>query len=197
MYKKPKGDLIEAAKFSVKVEDIFSTKDLYKVVKEWLDEENYFDEENGENYREKLYVDKTGEKGKELWIWWRTIKYPEGMSEKTGFLRYILNVDYHVLGMKTVEVMHKGKKLKMDKGEVEVMISANIELDYRGEWKKGFWKNIAGLFKKRIYRKEITDHKNNLYKEAYRLHSVIKRYLETKGLFTPEEIKTYVTRSLE
>lgn len=197
MQVKPKGELIEAAKFSIRVEDIFSMKDLYKVVKEWLDEEGYMDEYEGENYREKLYLDKTNEKGKEMWIWWRTIKYPEGSNSKTGYLRYLMNIDYHVLNMSRVEVMHKGKKLKMDKGEVEVMISANVEIDFRGEWKKGFLKTISSLFKKRIYRKEITDHKNQLYKEAYRLQSVIKRYLEAKGLYTPEEIMTYYHRSLE
>ncbi|MFC1728356.1 hypothetical protein ACFLZ7_02745 [Nanoarchaeota archaeon] len=194
---KMKGEIINAATFSVKVEDVFALKFLYKVVKEWLDEEKYFDDEGGEKFREKLYLDKTNQMGKELWMWWRTIKYPDGVNKKTGYLRYLLDIDYHILNMTKAEVMHKGKKLKLDKGEVEATIVANLELDYRGEWKKsGLMKSFIKIFQKRIYRKEIEDHRLYLYKEAYKLQALIKRFLEAKGLFTPEEAKTYTKRGL-
>lgn len=192
------GKRINAAKFSVKVEDVYDLKSLYKVIKEWLDEENYYDEYGDEKFREKLYLDRTTKGGKELWIWWRTIKYPEGVKEKTGYVRYLIDINYHVLGMNKVEVMNKGKKIKLDKGEVEVMITADLELDYRKEWEKhGLLRNFIDLFQRRIYKKELETHKTLLYKEAYRLQALIKRYLEAKGLFSPEEAKTHMKRSLE
>ena len=191
------GTLIPSASFMVKVEDVFNMKDFYKMVKEWLDEEDYFDEFGTENYREKLYLHRTLQGATEILVWQRTMKYPEGVNPKTGYLRYLLNVDYHVLYMKDVEVMHKGRKLKMQKGEVEALIKADVELDYRGEWKKhGFLGRFVDIFQKRIYRQEIEYHRINLYREAYRLQALIKRYLEAKGLFSPEEIKTYIKRSL-
>lgn len=198
MYVERIGQKIEAAKFAVKVHDVFNMKDLYKVVKEWMDEEDYFDEFGEVNYREKLYLHKVRPTDTELWIWFRAIKYPEGVEPETGYLRYILNVDYHVINMKDIEVVHKGRKLKMNNGEVEVMINAFVELDYRGEWKKNrFLKNFVKLFQKSIYKNEIDYHRLALYKEAYKLQATIKRYLDAKGLFTPEEIRTYAKRSFD
>lgn len=192
------GQKIKAAEFSVKVEDVYNLKDLYKVVKEWMDEENYFDDHGTESYREKLFLQKDRPTNTELWIWFRTIKYPEGVNPKTGYLRYLLDIDYHIVNMKDLEVVHKGRKMKMNKGETEVMISANVELDYRGEWKKhNILKNFITMFQKSIYKNEIDYHRLALYKEAYKLQAVIKRYLEAKGMFSPEEIRSYSKRSFD
>ncbi len=71
----------------VKYKDIFHLKNMYVMMHEYLIEEGFLDEDQkggqaGHQYIEKMYMEKFCQKGlhaggKEMWIWWRTIKRPE------------------------------------------------------------------------------------------------------------------------
>ncbi len=192
------SDYVKIPTLKLKIKDVFSIKDLVKDLEEWLKENGYRDLEGGDD-QESVYTHKLSQGGSWLdaWLWWRLVKYPQGTTEKTGYLRYLFNVDMHFLGdAKEVEVLHKGKKVKLNKGEVEVIISPIVELDFRNEWKKeGILGLVHNVFKKRIYKKEIDTHWYLLYKDAYNFQGVVKRFFKLE-VVTPEEVVSQPPKGL-
>ncbi len=176
------GEKLDIAKISVKYEDVFSLKELYKFIREKLREYQWIDDES-EKWMERFYLEKNVAGAKEIWIYWRSSKEPD----KHPFIRYHLNVDYHVLNMKDVEIVHEGKKIKTTKGEVEVILTTAMELDYKNEWGKPPLKTIYSWFKKRFYRDIIDFRKKELYNETYALQGSIKQFLDLK-VITPQEM---------
>ncbi len=168
----------------VRYEDVFDLKEFYIFVRDWLVAEGFADNKKDE-YMEKLYFERISPQGfKEVWVWWRTEKQPHGSK----FFKYKLDVDFQVLGMVDVEIIHKGVKIKAQKGEVGVYIKADIELNpefMKFEFPVPFYKGFTDLFRRRIYRKEIEEHKRSFREDVYRLQDAIKRYLELRG-FLPE-----------
>jgi hypothetical protein len=95
-----------------------------------------------------------------------------------------LDVEYHVLGMNDTEILHEGKKIKVQKGEVEVFIKAYIQRDPKGEISTLPWmrsKMVKNWFEKRWYKAEYDQELAKLYNDAYRLQHAIKQYFDIKG----------------
>ncbi|MBT4651673.1 hypothetical protein HOC13_04080 [Candidatus Woesearchaeota archaeon] len=188
--KKPKGKLVKVARYRVKFNDVFDMKAFYESLHEWCKEYDWIDEEDGFDHYETLYLDKTDMNGmKEMWIKWRPSKIPTANS----YYKYHLDFDYHVVGMSKKEIIHQGHKKKIDKGEVEIYITAQMELDYTGTWSSHpILKYFNKLFPERIFRKELFEqHKKELYREAYALQRFIKEWLKLKRYLPYEEAKSF------
>jgi len=167
----------EIANFSILYKDAFSWEWLYKMIHEWLNSEGWDSYSKGDKWKEDNFIQRNLPFGKEVWVWWRV---------KKGRGKYIatyLDVEYHILGMKDTEVMHEGKKLEVQKGEVEVFIRAHIELNDAMIRKVPFMNSDWKLewFKKRWYRKEIDQEEARLYDDAFRLQHAIKQYFDLRG----------------
>ncbi|MEK6886686.1 MAG: hypothetical protein AABW88_02530 [Nanoarchaeota archaeon] len=177
-------DFIRITELKLKIKDRFSVADLLKVLKEWLTENHYVDL-NGRTDYETLYTHalKAGGSFLDSWFWWRCVRYPEGTTKKTAYLRYRINIDMHFLGdAAETEAVSKGKKVKLNKGEINIMITPIVELDFRNEWKD---KGLAGLFdeifKKRMYKKDIDKHVEFLMLESYRLQNMLKQFFRLES----------------
>ena len=169
---------------SIKYEDVFNFKELYKMIRDWLIAYEYADGKRDEKM-EKFYLEKINAAGgKEIWVWWRTSKVPHGSK----YFKYVINVDFHVLNMKDVEIMHKGNKIKANKGEVEVMINCFLETEAEFEIQKSMFRMISNLFRKRIYKKEIEQHKKDLLSDLNLLQHEIKQFLELKSFLPKSEL---------
>ncbi len=184
-------DFIKLTELKIKVKDKFSVGDMLRVLNEWLKENHYVDLNGREDY-ETLYTHalKAGGSFLDSWLWWRCVKYPEGTTKKTAYLRYRLSVDMHYLGDSAeMEVVNKGKKVKLNKGEISISITPTIELDFRNEWKN---KGLAGLFgeifKKRLYKKNIGEHTEYLILEAYRLQNMFKQFFRLESIAEKETV---------
>ncbi|MBW3022757.1 hypothetical protein KY308_01490 [Candidatus Woesearchaeota archaeon] len=182
---------------SIKYEDVFNFKELYKIVRDWLIAYDYASDKQDEKM-ERFYLEKINAAGgKEIWVWWRTSKTPHGSK----YFRYFINVDFHVLNMKDVEIMHQGTKIKANKGEVEVMINCYLETEAEFQVEKSMlgyflpWNWFAAIFKKRIYREKITEHKKDLLEELNLLQHEIKTFLELKS-FLPKSEMLHPARGL-
>jgi len=182
-------DFMKITTLKLKVRDVFSAKDTVRVIEEWLKENHYVDQEGGEDY-ETLYTHAIRGGGAVLdaWFWWRVIKYPTGTTKDTAYLRYRINLDMHFLGdANEVEVMHKGKKVKLNKGEIEFNITPIVEIDFRDEWKKSGILGLAhDIFKKKIYKKEIDNHVELLMTDTYKLQNMLKQWFNLESVM-PEE----------
>jgi len=178
---------------SIKYEDVFNMKELYKAIRDWLITNSYVTSKSSENM-EKYYLEKYNPAGaREIWVWWRTNRSPH----ESKYFKFHMNVDYHVLNMKDVEIMHQGQKLKANKGEVEVMINCWLETEAEVSVEKSFlgllW--LTNWFRKRAYKKQIEAHKDDLKDDFERLQAFIKQFLELKS-FLPKTEMFYPSRGL-
>ncbi|MFH1641533.1 MAG: hypothetical protein ABIC04_01405 [Nanoarchaeota archaeon] len=192
----------EIEEIKVKYSDVLHLKNLYVMLHEYLYEEGWMGMPKAQGgptgYAsvshaniEKLYLEKFCQKGlhkggKEMWLWWRFVKAPE--SKFNQYFRYRLDVDFHMVYMTDLEIMHQGKKMKVQKGEIEIIMRAYIESDYNGEWAKHwFLKHFMDLYESRILSTELEKKEKELWREVYRFQGVIKRYLNLRNFVpTPE-----------
>ncbi len=181
---------IDIPEFRIKYKDVFHLKNLYVMIHEYLTEEGYLDKDQSQNnqeghrYTETLYMEKFVQKGinlggKEMWVWWRTVKAPE--TKYSGYYRYLLDFDFHVVYMKDEEIVHQGKKMKIQNGEIEFFIRPKIELDYKGEW-ANHWllKHFHRLYYERLIKYEFEKREKELWREAYRFQAKIKQFLNLR-----------------
>ena len=123
--------------YSLNFKHVFSMEYLYKRLHEWLIEEGYTEDSSGphgDKWMEHLYLERVDGRGaKQIWIWWRTDK-----EYSNKFFKFYLNVDFHALNLSTDEIVVEGTKVKTNKGEVEVFVTAKMELDPANEWDKNF-----------------------------------------------------------
>lgn len=185
-------------KMGVKYKDIFNVSDLYQDLLFWIKEYNWkgVDEDgnpdpiNGADGMENLYLQRlSGDGAREEFWQWRLQKIPDGNS----YVKYHLDVNAHVLGLKSTEVVRDNKKLKAHKGEIEFTIQAFIQYDYKGEWKKHkILKFFNEIFPKRIYKKELLEQKKlELYREVYIFHDYIKKWFQLKTFLPYEEVQLF------
>jgi hypothetical protein len=174
------------SKLVIENEDTFHLKNLYKLIKEWVEEEGFVDiygERGGSGNPETFYLERISASGsKEHRIRWRLLKTPNN----SNYYRFFLKLDFITINMKSIEVMHQGYKMKTDRGDVIINIEAWLQLDYKDEWKDAPIINsqfFQKLFRNRIYKEQIESHKIDLYKASYRLQNTIKQYLKLKTLY--------------
>jgi len=188
------GAVATIPEFRVKFNDVFSLRNLYIMLHEMLLEENWrgADSDSGHADIETLYSENVYQRGvhrggKELWFWWRAFKFPEG--KYSGYLRNLLDIDAHVVYLQTVEVVHQGKKLNVQKGEIELFFRARIESDYGHEkWENHkFLKYIKPIYEKRILRDEIEKREKELYRDVYRIQAKVKQFLQLRNFIPVPE----------
>jgi hypothetical protein len=183
----------------VKFKDVFNLKNLYVMMHEYLIEEKWFGKGGPTGTHpgaihsniETLYLEKFCQKGlhsggKEMWIYWRLFKKPEG--KYSGYIKYRLNIDFHGVYIQNREIMHQGKKIPVQWGELEIFFNGAVQTDYEDKWKNhAFLKHWQELYEKRIISQELEKHEKMLWREIYRLTNVVKRYLDMRVFLpTPE-----------
>jgi len=194
-YQPPRDNFLEAARFRIKYKDYFHMKNLYIMIREWLIEEGYATRDDP-GFPEDLYLQREHQKaGEELWIWWRFIKGAGGtgpLHRGGTYWAYYFDVDYHVILLREVEVMHQGVKYKTNWGEPEILITARIVYDHSGTWRKNwFMKEMHRLMFKRLMKKELESHRLELYRDAYRLSEAIKTYFKLKTYLPEPELQKW------
>jgi hypothetical protein len=170
---------IEVAEFEIEHEDVFHMKNLYKLIHDWfqLHEFKSVDDNDPEKF-ETLYFERILQNGNsEHHIWWRAHFIPKGNK----YYKYFLKLDYQTLNMGKHEATVNGKKMKTNKGDVIFRCRAYLMLDYNKEWRNhSILKMFDHFFIKRIYKKQIDFLRTDLWLKTYKLHDVIKQYMELK-----------------
>lgn len=174
----------------VKYRDVFHLRNLYITLHEYLQHEEWNGMAGGDppfephSDIETFYLEKVDQKGlhvggKEMWIWWRLKKKYEG--KYNSFIRPRMDIDFRTAYVKDIEVIHQGKKMRIQEGEVEVFIRAWVEADYNNEWENHwFLKRIKKIYLKRLMHQELEKREKELWREAYRFQGIIKNFLNLK-----------------
>ena len=188
------GVIAYVPEFRIKYSDVFSLRNLYIMLHEMLLEEGWkgvdgnSDHEDIETfYSENVYQKGIHRGGKELWFWWRAYKNLEG--KYSGYLRNRLDIDAHVVYLQNVEVVHQGKKVTAQKGEIEMFFRARIESDYQEEKWENHWflKHMKPIYEKKIIHAEIEKREKELWRDAYKIQSKIKQFLQLRTFMAVPE----------
>ncbi|MFT4298007.1 MAG: hypothetical protein ACMXX5_02340, partial [Candidatus Woesearchaeota archaeon] len=146
----------------IKHKDYFNMKYLYMMCHEWL-MENHWGPTSDHKWPERMYMHRwnaTG--GEDVWIWWRMRK------EFNSFIKCDLDIDWHMVGLESAEMVKNGKKYKINKGEAEFKIYVKLIFDPVKDFESSkFMKSIKETFWQRIYYKDILAHRKQLYHEVY------------------------------
>lgn len=172
--------------FKVKYNDVFSLRNLYIMMHELLLEEGWKGPDGDSDgadvetyYSENIYQKGAHRGGKEMWIFWRVSREPGGRP--SAYFKETLDIDMHMVYMQNVEVVHQGKKLNVQKGEIEFFFRPKLLGDIEGKWHDHrFLKHFQHIFEERIMRKEVEKMEKELWRYAYRIQAKIKQYLELR-----------------
>ena len=157
--------------FEGKVEqvDIFNFKELYNFLYKWLVDESY-------KVDEKKYSEKVIATGKDIEIQW------EAKKKISDYFRFVLKPKWKIFSMTSVDVDQGGKKVSMNKGRVEIKVTAVLEKDYEARWEtSGFLKFLRGVYDKYIIRARIEGYEKKLFGEADEFLAQMKAFLALEG----------------
>lgn len=184
---------IKIPEFKIKYSDVFSLRNLYLTLHFMLLEENWLGKDNDTGHEdiETLYSENVYQKGihrggKEMWFWWRAQKFPEG--KYSGYIKNFLDIDAHVVYLQNVEVVQQGKKMNVQKGEIEMFFRAKIMTDYKKQWENhGFLKYMQPIYEKRIIHTELEKREKELWRDVYRIQARFKQYLQFRNFIPVAE----------
>ena len=195
------GDVIrEIPMFSVKYKDVFHLRNLYVMMHELLLEEGWlgFDFEDKQDKDltshsdiETLYSENVFQKGihyggKEIWAWWRAQRQQAG--RRSDYFLDTLDIDWHGDRLSDMEIVHQGKKMKVNYGEIEIFFKARIISDIGHRWEKDwFLKHFKHIYEQRLMHANLEKREKELWRDVYRIQSKVKAYLNFRTWMpTPE-----------
>lgn len=159
-----KYDLFKGARIQ-KMKAVFNVKETYKHAKEWLEYWRY-------DVVEKKYKHKEAGDGKEVEIVWNCTR------EIDEYTQFYIEIRWLCLNMKDIIVNIGNQKIKMNKGEINVFVSAYLVLDWQNKWEeRPILKFLRSFFEKYLYHGHIQSLKEELWKEAWAFYNEIKAYL--------------------
>jgi len=174
---------IYVGKAEVKSTDVFQHKWLYIELHYWLKEFGYAPMSDPD-FPEKFFWEARSQDGsREFWIWWRPTKSIEGNK----FWHRAINIDFHGVRMRSVEIMYKGKKLKADKGKFELLLQSKLVIDKDKAWENSWMKPFWELFWKRIFRKEIEMYRKEVMADMKTIHDMGRRFYHLGALAGEKE----------
>ena len=185
---------IPTVKTRVRYRNEFHMKNFYIMLHNLFIEKGWATRKDP-NWPEHYYLNRETQAGKEMWIWWRFKKIPgddnPGMVGHNSYYRYDLDIFWHIMLAKDIEVMKDGKKFKTNTADLELALWSRIEMDYQHESGKGWrdspiLKHFNDVFHKRMFKADIEKHKHDLYRETYQIQDVIKIFLGLKT-YMPEK----------
>ncbi|MBI2045280.1 hypothetical protein HYT23_04445 [Candidatus Pacearchaeota archaeon] len=174
-------DSESVGKLAVNYKDVLDLKYLYTLMHEWLVEEGYAPRDDSK-FKEIFYYQKEDANAGNFYHWrWRLEKDPP----ETKLWKYELEIDTMVLSTKDVELAVKGKKVKAQKGEIEVSITGFLIPDPNGRFSRGILKKFRRFILKNFLRKHRDHYKSTLESEMKRFQEAIKSYLKLET-YLPE-----------
>lgn len=153
-------------KQALKKRGIWNFNELYHFCYDWFQKEDYI-------LMEQQYTEKMQDAGKELILKWSSYR------KITDYFKFVIDVDWHILGMNPIEVERDGKKIKSNKGEVKITVKGILVKDYESRWEdKPLWKFLRGIYDNYIIRTTVDDFEDRIIEKAVEFFDDVKAYLE-------------------
>ena len=157
-------------KGKLKHSGIFEFKELYKFAY------NLLKEGKGLAIIEKAYGEKVTPDGKEIEIEW------EGNKTISDYFKLKVITKLKVTGLNSVEAEKDGKKVKMNKGDLEINVEAKMIRDFEGKWEKSpFMKFTRSIYDKYIIKNKISEVEEGLARDCDDFLAQIKGFLSLEA----------------
>jgi hypothetical protein len=154
----------------IKWKGIFSFKDLYEFTYNWLREETELD------LAEKKYKEKIAGDSKNIEIEW------QGTRKLTDYFRMDVKVTFNIIALTKIEINQDGRKIKTNKGEVEISVKGTMVRDYEGKFEVSPTKKVwRGIYEKFIIPARIEEYEGKIIKECDTFLQQTKALLDLEG----------------
>ncbi len=149
---------------------VFSFASFYKFCYDWLVEETTL------LMQETKYVEKIKGDMKEIDVEW------EGFKKLTDYFKFEIKVKFKVLGLKEVEIVQDGKKIKTNQGQVEVSVKSTLVRDWQGLYEKnGFQKFLREAYDKWVIPSRIDQFEGKVIGDSDEFLGQAKAWLSLEG----------------
>ncbi len=151
----------------IKYSGIYDLQRLLNLLKKYLLDRNY-------DLDQKEHTEKITTAGKESKIEW------EAFRRVSDYVKFVIGFEVWILRNVEVVIEEDGRKLRRQKGDIELRFRASIKKNYRGPFGKG----NAGEFLRQTYEKYIIksvleDYEDKIDKECRGMIEEAKEILET------------------
>ena len=147
----------------------FNYSDTYNFCYLWIKDEGY-------DLTEKKYKEKITQRGKLIEIEWIAEK------EISDYFKIVIEVKWRIVAMTDVEVEENGKKIKTNKGELEMKFKGKLERDYEDRWEKTpLYKWMRGIYDRYIIRTIMDQYEEDVFSDAQEWVEQIKSFLRLEG----------------
>ena len=156
----------------IKYNGIFSFGDFYKFCFEWLrDETGLEDSLIEEKYAEKLSGD-----SKNIDVEW------SGSKKMTDYFKMEVKVAFRIIGLTNIEVTDGNRKIKTNKGSVEVSIKGTLVKDYQSRFEKSaIQKFLRGIYEKTVIPSRVSEYEGKVMGDCDEFLAQAKAYLDLEG----------------
>ena len=170
-------DKIKLPQLEIIYRDPFILKSLYRFQHDWFIDNQYTDEDGGDKRLEKTYWELRHKDVRHYRLWWRGFKPP--LDQTSDFAMMHMHVDWLCLGIQQIEIMHQGKKIKAQSGEVTYRINPYVEIDYKDYFQSNFiLRAFEDVFKTRWMKLNHEGLKAEIKRDAWRLMNSTKKFFE-------------------
>jgi len=143
--------------------------EVYDFMFNWFRDRHY-------KIAEDSYNEKIQSNGKEVTATWKSTR------KVTDYFKFLVQMDWHILGMKDVEVEVDGKKKKTQNGEVEIIFKGILIKDYEKRWEdKPLWKFMRGIYEKHVIRATVDEFEDDLEDDVREIIGDLKAFLQLEA----------------
>ncbi len=154
----------------IKFDGVFSFKDFYNFCYDWLKEET------GLDISEDKYTEKLSGDSKNIKIKWT------GTKKVTDYFKFEVVLEFDIIGLTNVEINQDNKKIKTNKGSVELKIKGILIRDYQGKFETtAFKKFLRSIYEKMIISSRIEQMEGKLIEDCDEFLAQAKAYLDLEG----------------
>jgi len=155
----------------IKYNGIANFPDFYKFCFDWLKDETGFSNLAEEKYSEKLSGD-----SKNIDIEW------SGSRDLTDYFKFEVKAVFKIIGLTEVEINDNGKKIKTNKGSIELSIKGTLVRDPKGNFEKSpFLKFLRGRYEKFVIPERVKEFQDKVAGDCDEFISQAKSYLDLEG----------------
>lgn len=157
-------------KTKIKHNGIFDFRETYKILWDWLMDQNY--DVNEKSYKENIGAGNA----RELEIEWQAIR------KVSDYFRFQIIAKWHIIGMTMVDVEIDGVKQKMNKGQFELEVKCILIKDYEDRWaSKPFFKFLRTFYDKYLIKERVEQYEGKLIMEMEEFVAQAKSFLALTG----------------
>ncbi len=154
----------------IKYSGIVNFAEFYKFCFDWLKDET------GIDVVEDKYAEKLSGDSKNIDVEW------SGARKLTDYFKMEIKVTFKVIGLTNTEITQDGKKIKTNKGSIEVGIKGTLVRDYQGKFEKtATQKFMRGVYEKMVIPSRISEYEGKIFGDCDEFLSQAKAYLDLEG----------------